>query len=194
MAASLDDVPIHAFPTAKAFEAFLAKNHDKVPAIRIRFAKKGSGITSITYKEALDVALCWGWIDGRVKSESETTYLHWFGRRKAKSLWSKINQGHVDRLVAEGRMRPPGMAEVERAKGDGRWAAAYHAPSAATVPPDLEAALAKNKKANAFFAKLDSRNRYAILHRLATAKKPETRQRRLTTFVEMLGKGEKIYP
>ncbi|MDQ3033833.1 MAG: YdeI/OmpD-associated family protein [Myxococcota bacterium] len=187
-------LPIHAFESPRAFEAWLAEHHDGVPAIAIRLAKKGSGIASITYAEALEVALCHGWIDGQSKSEGEATYLQRFGKRKSKSLWSKINREHVARLIADGRMRAPGLDEVERAKADGRWDAAYSSPAAAQVPDDLAAALAKKPKARAFFDALDAQNRYAILHRLETAKKPETRARRIATFVEKLARGEKLHP
>jgi len=187
-------LPIHAFATPKAFETWLAKNHDKVEAIALRIGKKGSGIASVDYKGALDVALCYGWIDGQAKSEGETTYLQRFGKRAPRSLWSKMNREHVARLIADGRMRAPGLAEVERAKTDGRWDAAYSSPRAAAVPDDLAFALAKKPRAKAFFAKLDAQNRYAILHRLETAKRAETRGRRIATFVEMLARGEKLHP
>lgn len=188
------ELPIHAFKTPRSFETWLAKNHDKVPAIALRMGKKGSGIASINYKQALDVALCYGWIDGQAKSEGDATYLQRFGKRAARSLWSKINREHVARLVAEGRMQPPGLEEVERAKRDGRWDAAYSSPSVAAVPPELEAALAKNKRARTFFAKLDRTNRYAILHRIETAKRADTRARRVEQFVEMLSRGDLLHP
>lgn len=190
----LEDLPIQAFATPQAFATWLAKNHDEVEAIRLRIAKKGSGIASVTYAEALEVALCWGWIDGQSKSENEATYFQRFGRRKPKSLWSKVNVANAERLAAEGKMQPPGLAEVERAKADGRWHAAYDPPSKAEVPADLAAALAKDRRASAFFAKLDKQNRYAVLHRVATTKTAATRAKRIAAFVEMLAKGEKIYP
>jgi uncharacterized protein YdeI (YjbR/CyaY-like superfamily) len=188
------ELPIHAFANQEAFRRWLAKNHDKVPAIAIRIAKKGTGVASIDYKQALDVALCYGWIDGQAKSEGEETYLQRFGKRKPNSLWSKVNREHVARLVASGEMQAPGLAEVERAKADGRWDAAYTSPSKASVPDDLAAALAKKPRAKKFFDALDKQNRYAILHRLETAKKPETRAKRITTFVDMLTRGEKLHP
>ncbi len=190
----LEELPIHTFATPKAFETWLAKNHAKVEAIRIRIAKKGSGIPSITYAQALEVALCWGWIDGQSKSENEATYFQRFGKRKPKSIWSKVNVANAERLIAEGKMKPPGLEEVERAKADGRWHAAYEPASRATPPEDLTQALAKNKKAAAFFAKLDNQNRYAILHRLMTTKNPELRAKKLEKFVGMLAKGEKLHP
>jgi len=191
--AALDELPVHAFATAKAFEAWLTKNHDKVPAIRLRIGKSGSGIPSVTYKEAVQVALCFGWIDGQSKSENEATYVQRFGKRKPKSLWSKVNCGHVERLIAEGKMHPAGLAEVEAAKADGRWEAAYDPPSRATVPDDFAAALAKNERAAAFFATLDKTNRYAVLHRIATTKTPAGRAKRIAAFVSMLAKREKVH-
>ena len=157
-------------------------------------AKKDSGIASVTHAEALEVALCYGWIDGQRKSEDERRFLQRFTPRTARSTWSKINRDKALKLIEEGRMQPAGLAEVERARADGRWEAAYDAQSVATVPPDLRAALDANPKAAAFFAKLDSRNRYAVLFRTQGAKKPETRARRIGQFVEMLAKGEKLYP
>jgi uncharacterized protein YdeI (YjbR/CyaY-like superfamily) len=188
------ELPVHAFATARAFEAWLTKNHEKVPAIALRIGKKDSGIPSLNYKEALEVALCFGWIDGQAKSEGEATYLQRYGKRKPRSLWSKVNCGHVERLIAEGKMRAPGLAEIERAKADGRWDAAYSSVRNSTVPPDLEEAFAKKPRARAFFAKLDGQNRYAVLHRIETAKKAETRARRIATFVEMLARGERLHP
>lgn len=190
---ALAELPVHAFETPATFLSWLAKNHAKTPAILLRIGKKGSGIVSVTYKEALEVALCFGWIDGQAKSEGDATYVQWFGKRKPKSLWSKINCARAEQLIAEGKMKAPGLEEVERAKADGRWDAAYASSSAAVVPDDLEAALAKKPRARAFFAKLDKQNRYAILHRIQIAKKAETRARRIATFVEMLLRGEKIH-
>ena len=190
------ELPIHAFATPVAFEAWLAEHHAAVPAIAIRLAKKGSGIASVTYAEALDVALCFGWIDGQSKSEGRETYLQRFGKRKARSLWSKINREHVARLVEAGRMRAPGQAEVDRAKADGRWEAAYSSPRNASVPADLAAALAKRRGAKRRFEALDAQGRYAILHRLETAKRPDTRARRIASLIaslmEQLGRGEKM--
>jgi uncharacterized protein YdeI (YjbR/CyaY-like superfamily) len=188
------ELPTLSFETQAAFEEWLAENHATVPGAWLRFAKKGTGITSINYPQAVEAALCWGWIDGQAKGIDDRWYLQRFTPRRAQSVWSKINCGKVTDLIAAGRMQPPGLAEVERAKRDGRWDRAYDSPSAATVPDDLAAALARDKKASAFFDGLDSRNRYAILHRIQTAKKPETRQKRITEFVAMLGRREKLYP
>lgn len=183
---AFEALPIHAFATPAHFERWLAKHHAAVPAIRIRIAKKGSGIPSVTYAEALDVALAWGWIDGQSKSESDTSYLQRFGKRKPRSLWSKVNREHVARLSAAGRMQAPGLAEVERAKADGRWDAAYSSPKNAAVPDDLAVALARAKGAKAAFDGLAKSARYAILHGLETAKKPETRARRIEAAVATL--------
>lgn len=187
------DLPIKPFKTQAAWEAWLDKNHSKVPGIWIRFAKKKTGVQSITFPEALEVALCYGWIDGQGKGEDETYHLQRFTPRRARSTWSKINCARAEELIVSKRMKPAGLAEVERAKKDGRWEQAYDSPSNAKVPPDLVAAFAKSKKAAAYFEKLDSRNRYAILFRIQTAKKPETRARRIEQFVQMCKEGKKIY-
>lgn len=187
------ELPIHAFATPRAFERWLEKNHESVPAIALRIGKKGSGIRSVTYAEALDVALCFGWIDGQSKSEGSETYLQRFGKRKPRSLWSKVNRGHIERLTAAGKMRPAGLAEVERAKADGRWDAAYSSPGKATVPDDFARALAKDRRAKKAFEALDAQNRFAILHRLEIAKRADTRARRIAGFVDMLARGGKIH-
>jgi len=188
------DLPVLAFATAEEFEQWLEREHESAAGVWLRFPRKGTGVLSLTYEEAVLVALCFGWIDGQARSLDETAWLQRYTPRRSRSIWSQINRERVARLVAEGRMRPTGLAEVERAKADGRWDAAYAPPSTATVPPDLEAALAASPAAAAAFAGLDGRNRYAILHRVATAKKPETRARRIVTFVGMLEKGELLYP
>jgi uncharacterized protein YdeI (YjbR/CyaY-like superfamily) len=188
------EFPILEFPTARAFTDWLAEHHATADGVWIRFAKKASGIASITYAEALEEALCFGWIDGQSKRLDDVWYLQKFTPRRARSIWSKINCARATALMDAGRMKPAGIAEVERAQKDGRWERAYDSPSRATVPDDLAAALAKNRRASAFFATLDSRNRYAILHRVQTAKKPETRARRITDFVAMLARREKLYP
>jgi uncharacterized protein YdeI (YjbR/CyaY-like superfamily) len=157
-------------------------------------AKKASGVQSISYGEALEVALCHGWIDARKKGESETTWLQKFTPRASKSIWSKINREKAIALAKAGRMKPAGLAQMERARKDGRWEAAYDSPSNATAPPDLQTALDQNPRAKAFYATLDSQNRYAILFRIQTAKKPETRVRRIQRFVEMLENNEKLHP
>ncbi len=189
-----DDYTLRLFRTAKAWETWLEKNHAKSPGIRVRFAKKGASISTMSFEDALDVALCYGWIDGQGKSEGNETYVQKFTPRRPRSTWSKRNRERVLQLIDEGRMKPAGLTEIERAREDGRWDAAYDSPAQASVPPDLDAALKRDKKASAFFRTLDARNRYAILHRIQTAKKSETRQRRIEKFVEMLRRGEKLYP
>ncbi|HEX7122132.1 MAG TPA: YdeI/OmpD-associated family protein [Gemmatimonadaceae bacterium] len=190
----MEDYPLKKFATARAFEQWLSRNHTKAQGIRIQIAKKASGIPSINYDQALEVALCYGWIDGQSKSIDETWYWQRFTPRRPRSSWSKRNRDIVARLIREGRMQPAGQAEIDKAKADGRWDAAYDSPSNAKVPPDLAAALRKSPKAKRSFDALDSRNRFAILYRLATAKKPETRAKRLATFVDLLSKGQKPFP
>ena len=182
------------FESLEAWERWLAEHHDEPDGVWIKFARKGSGIPSVTQPEALETALRFGWIDGQARSLDERFYLQRFTPRRARSMWSKRNREIATALIAGGRMEPPGMREVERAKADGRWEAAYDAPSGATVPEDLQRELDANAQAAAFFATLDSRNRYAILHRIQTAKKPETRARRIATFVAMLAEGRTLYP
>ena len=189
-----EDYPLKEFPTARSFELWLSREHATADGIRIKIAKKASGIPSVNYAEALEIALCFGWIDGQSKSIDEQWYWQRFTPRRTRSIWSKRNRDIVARLVGDGRMRPAGQAEIDRAKADGRWEAAYDSPANAAVPPDLAAALNKSPQAKKFFGSLDSRNRYAILHRLMTAKKPETRAKRLALFVEMLTEGRKLYP
>jgi uncharacterized protein YdeI (YjbR/CyaY-like superfamily) len=189
----LEDYPLKKFATPSSFERWLSRNHGKSQGVRIQIARKSSGIRSINYAEALDIALCYGWIDGQSKSMDEQWYCQRFTPRRARSLWSKRNRDIVARLIEEGRMQAAGQAEIDRAKSDGRWNAAYDSPANAKVPDDLAAALQKSLPAKKFFQSLDSRNRYAILHRLMTAKRPETRARRLATFVEMLREGRKLH-
>jgi uncharacterized protein YdeI (YjbR/CyaY-like superfamily) len=186
-----EDYPLRAFATARAFETWLARNHAKADGIRIEIAKKASGIRSVDYAQALEIALCYGWIDGQSKSIDEQWYWQRFTPRRAKTLWSKRNREIVARLVAEGRMQPAGQAEIDRAKADGRWDAAYDSPANAKVPDDLAAALRISPEAERTFASLGAQNRYAILHRLMIAKKPETRAKRIAVFVEMLREGRK---
>lgn len=188
------DIPVLQFESQKAWAAWLKKNHDKSPGVWLQIAKKASGVLSVTYAEALDVALCYGWIDGQKNSHDASSWLQKFTPRGPKSIWSKINREHVQRLTDAGLMQPAGLKAVEAAKRDGRWDAAYDSQSKVTVPDDLQAALDKNPKAKAFFATLKSTNRYAILFRIHTAKKPETRAKRIAQFVEMLEKGETLYP
>lgn len=186
--------PIEFFENGAAFERWMRKNHEKASCIWVKSAKKKTGIPSITWDEGVDVALCYGWIDGQGKSVDDTYTLQRYTPRGKRSTWSKLNRERVARLIAEGRMQPAGLAEVDRAKADGRWDAAYDPPSTAAVPDDLAKALSKSAKARKFFESLNSTNRYAILHRIQNAKKPETRARRIEKFVVMLKNGAKIYP
>jgi uncharacterized protein YdeI (YjbR/CyaY-like superfamily) len=188
-----DDLETRAFATPEEWEEWLRAHHDTAPGVWIKFARKGSGIPTVTYMEALHAALCFGWIDGQARGGDESFYVQRFTPRRARSVWSKRNVKFATALIESGRMEPAGLREVERAKADGRWDAAYDAPSTATVPDDLQAALDAEPEAAAFFATLKSQNRYAILHRVQTAKKPETRARRIETFVAMLKRGETLY-
>jgi uncharacterized protein YdeI (YjbR/CyaY-like superfamily) len=186
--------PILAFTSRTDFATWLDERHESSGGIWLRIARKGSGINSVSYHEALDVALRYGWIDGQKASYDDDYWLQRFGPRTARSKWSKVNRGMAQDLIDRGEMQPAGLREVERAQADGRWAAAYDAQSTATVPEDLRRALDADPVADAFFSTLDSRNRYAILYRLADAKRPETRVRRLRTFVAMLHNQEKLHP
>lgn len=186
------ELPILPFESKKKFADWLAKNHDKSAGLWMKLAKKGSGIPSITITEALDVALCYGWIDGQRDSFDENCYLQKYTPRRPKSIWSKINVGHVERLIASGEMKPSGLKAVEAAKQDGRWAAAYSSQKNMEVPADFQSALKKNKKAKAFFETLTGSRRYAFLFRIATAKKTETREKRIRQFVAMLERGETL--
>lgn len=181
------------FASRQEWETWLDANHARADGVVIRFARKGSGIPTVTYAEALDVALCYGWIDGQAWKGDETHYRQRWTPRRKRSLWSKRNCAKADALMAAGAMRPAGLAEVERAKQDGRWEAAYEGQAAATVPDDLAAALAERPGAREFFDALSNQNRYAILHRVHNAKKPETRARRIAKFADMCLAGERIY-
>ena len=188
-----DDIPTLPFPEQEDWADWLRKNHAKSLGVWLRLAKKSSGFQSVSYAEALEIALCYGWIDGQKKSYDELWWLQKFTPRGGKSIWSKINKAKAEELIESGRMKPAGLQAVDLAKQDGRWDAAYDSASAATVPADLQARLNKSAKAKAFFATLDSGNRYAILFRIQTAKKAETRARRIEQFVEMLERKEKLH-
>jgi uncharacterized protein YdeI (YjbR/CyaY-like superfamily) len=188
------DLPIILFEQQKDWADWLDQHHAESAGVWLRLAKKASGIQSVSYNEALEVALSYGWIDGQAKRYDETSWLQKFTPRGTKSIWSKINREKAERLIASGEMKPAGLQAVEAAKRDGRWEAAYDSPAQATVPDDFQAALDKYTEAKAFFATLNSANRYAILWRIQTAKKAETRARRIQQFIEMLAKGEKLYP
>jgi uncharacterized protein YdeI (YjbR/CyaY-like superfamily) len=189
-----DGLPAIFFASAADWEHWLEDNHAGCEGVWIKMAKKGSGIDSVRYPEVLDSALCFGWIDGRRESLDGRHFLQRFTPRRARSRWSRINRDKVERLIAGGRMRPAGLSEVQRARADGRWDAAYDGQKTIAVPEDLRRELDARPGANAFFAELSSQNRYAILYRLQDAKRPETRARRLAKFVAMLEAGEKIHP
>jgi uncharacterized protein YdeI (YjbR/CyaY-like superfamily) len=186
-------LPIVAFPNIAAFAAWI-EQQGSARGLWVKFAKKASGTTSISKQEAIDVALCHGWIDGKMARFDANHFLIRFTPRRARSKWSEVNRTRASELIKEGRMTSAGLAEIERAKSDGRWDAAYAPPSRATVPDNLAAALERNASAKALFATLDSRNRYAILHRIQDAKKPETRAARIAKYVGMLAAGETPYP
>ena len=187
------DLPSLPFASKKKWADWLAKQHDKSAGVWLKIAKKDSEIPSVTYDEALDVALCYGWIDGQKKGFDDKYWLQKFTPRGSKSIWSKINTEKVERLIASGEMKPAGLKAIELAKQDGRWDAAYASQKNISVPEDFQAALDKNEKAKAFFATLNSVNRYAILFRIHNAKKPETRAKRIQQFVEMLENNKKLY-
>ena len=187
------ELPTLSFETPRAFSDWLVDHHASSPGIWLRLARKGSGTASITYAEALEVALAWGWIDGQKRRGDEVSWLQKFTPRGARSVWSRINREKALALIEGGAMQPAGLAEVERAKQDGRWDVAYDPPSRATVPDDLRAALAENARAMAFFQTLDAKNRYAVLWRVQTAKKVETRQKRIAALVAMLAREEKLH-
>ena len=186
--------PKRLFKSKAEWTEWLDKNHAKSTGIWLRLAKKDSGLKSVSYKEALDTALCYGWIDGQKKPEDERTWLQRFVPRSPKSIWSKINREKAQALIASGEMKPSGLAAIESAKKDGRWEAAYDSPSKATVSADFQTAIDASPRAKAFFATLESRNRYAVLWRIQTAKKPETRARKIREFIGMLERGEKLHP
>jgi len=188
-----DDLPVLLFASRGELEAWLEENHADCEGLWLKIAKKGSGVESVSYAEALERALCFGWIDSQKRGLDETFFLQRFTPRRPRGKWSQINRAKAEELIAAGAMRSAGLSEVEAAKADGRWDAAYAGQRTATVPDDLKHELDRNEAASAFFAKLDSANRYAIIYRLQEAKKPETRQKRLRKFVAMLERGEKIH-
>jgi uncharacterized protein YdeI (YjbR/CyaY-like superfamily) len=187
-------LPVLVFADPKAWEDWLAEHHDSARGVWVTFAKKGVDVATVTYPEAVEVALCHGWIDGQAAGLDDSFWLQRFTPRGPRSKWSQINCARAERLIEAGRMRPAGHAAIEAARQDGRWDAAYAPPSSATVPPDLQAALDANEGAAAFFATLSGANRYAILYRVGDAKRPETRTRRINQYVEMLARNETIHP
>jgi uncharacterized protein YdeI (YjbR/CyaY-like superfamily) len=182
------------FADRAAFAAWLDEHHAASDGIWVKFAKKASGIPSVTYKEVLPVALAYGWIDGQVKRIDEDWYRQRWTPRRSRSVWSKINRAAAEAMIERGEMKPAGLAEVERAKADGRWERAYDSPTTATVPDDLRAALDASPAAAKLFAELDGNNRYAILHRLQNVKRADTRARKVEQYVTMLARGETIHP
>lgn len=188
------DYPIFPFESKKKWAEWLARQHDKSSGVWLKLAKKASGIPSVTYDEALEAALCYGWIDGQKKSFDAEYWLQKFTPRGPKSIWSQINTDKAERLIASGEMQPAGLKAVEAAKRDGRWEAAYASQKDMSIPEDFQAALERNKKARQFFEGLNSANRYAILFRIHNAKRPETRARWIEKFVDMLERGERLHP
>lgn len=188
------DLPVLFFASPENWEAWLSDNHATSRGLWLKLAKKGRGIDTVSYDEALDVALCYGWIDGQKDAFDGDYWLQRFTPRRPQSKWSKRNCEKVTALIETGRMQAAGLREIEQARTDGRWAAAYEGQSTATIPEDLQRALDDNAEARAFFSTLDSGNRYAILYRIQDAKKPETRARRIATYVAMLNEGKTIHP
>ena len=182
-----------AFASAGDWEAWLEREHERSDGIWLKIAKKASGIESVTHAEALEAALCFGWIDGQRKAHDADWFLQRFTPRRRGSKWSRINKEKVEALIAAGRVRPAGLREYEEAKADGRLEVAYEPQSKIEVPPDLQRELDANPAAAEFFKTLDSRNRYAVLYRIQDAKRPETRARRIAQYVEMLAEGRKLY-
>lgn len=192
-AVPVDPNRVHQFEDAKSFNEWLARHHDSEPEVWIKIHKVASGLKSITPKEAIDVALCWGWIDGIRKSFDETSYLQRYTRRRPRSIWSKVNVGNVERLIAEGRMTEYGLAEVRAAQADGRWERAYGSGKEMQIPPDLQAAIDADPKARATVATLSARNRFALAFRIHNLKTETGRKRKIEQLVEMLKRGETLH-
>jgi uncharacterized protein YdeI (YjbR/CyaY-like superfamily) len=188
------DLPVLSFSSRDEWAAWLSANHATSPGVWLAIAKKNGGAPCVSYADALEVALCYGWIDGQKSRLDATHWLQRFTPRRPRSKWSKINRNKAQALIGAGLMQPAGLREVEQAKADGRWDLAYEGQRAITVPPDLEEALAADSQARAFFATLSSANRYAILYRIADAKRPQTRAARIAKFVAMLARHETVHP
>ncbi|OIQ71533.1 hypothetical protein GALL_468500 [mine drainage metagenome] len=188
------ELPLHYFEQQQDWTAWLNENHGTSPGVWLQLAKKGADASSVSYDEALEIALCFGWIDGQKQAHSDQFWLQKFTRRPDKSVWSKINRDKALALIKAKKMEPAGLKEIERAKLDGRWDAAYDSASKAAVPSDFQSALDSNARAKDFFETLDSRNRYAVLFRIQTAKKAETRAKKISQFVLMLERHEKVHP
>ena len=186
--------PTLTFPNQEDWEAWLEANAEAVPGVWLRIAKRSAERSTVSYAQALESALCYGWIDGQKQAESEHYWLQRFTPRTARSIWSRINKAKAEALISAGRMRPAGLRAIDRARRDGRWEAAYASASTATLPDDLLQALDANPKARQFFATLNSQNRYAILFRIQNVKKAETRAKKISQFIDMLNRGEKIHP
>lgn len=186
-------LPVKLFRDRSSWKTWLTKHHDASAGVWLRLAKKSASLQSVTYREALDVALCYGWIDGQKNTFDDASWLQKFTPRGAKSIWSKINRARALELMKRGRMRAPGLEAIERARENGRWDSAYDSHRTAEPPPDFTAALKRSRSAAAFYRTLNSQNRYAILFRIQTAKKAVTRQRRIEQFVLMLAQGKKLY-
>lgn len=189
-----EKLPVMHFNNQRAWEEWLKKNHSLSPGIKMKIAKKGAEVGSATYAEALETALCYGWIDSRKEALDDRFWIQRFTPRGPQSIWSKINREKAEQLIKAGKMLPAGQQAIENAKKNGQWEKAYESQSNKKIPEDLEAALNKNPKAKAFFETLNSVNRYAIIFRIGKVKKQETRQRKIAQFLEMLEKGEKIHP
>lgn len=189
-----DDLPMLAVGSMRSWQDWLAAHHETSPGVWLKIAKKGAGGPTVSYAEAIDGALCYGWIDGQKGGLDGEYWLQRFTPRTSRSRWSKINREKAERLMAEGRMAPAGLREVEAARADGRWEAAYEGQATATVPPDLARELDRNPAARAFFATLTGANRYAILYRIQDARRPQTRARRIEKYVAMLNEHKTIHP
>lgn len=187
------EVPILAFASQELWQKWLEKYHATLDGVWVQFYKKNSGVATVSYAQAVETALCYGWIDSQVKKFDDKSYLQKFTPRRSKSIWSKVNTLHIERLMKEGKMKPAGVKQVAEAKKNGRWDAAYNSPSTSTLPEDFLKELSKNKKAKEFFETLTKTNTYAIAWRLETAKKPETRAKRMNIILAMLAKGEKFH-
>ena len=181
------------FRSSEELRAWMAKEHSRARCLLLRIYKKDSGVPSVTYAEALDQALCFGWIDGQKLPLDADSWVQKFTPRRTKSAWSKKNVGHVDRLIQQGKMTPAGLKEVEAAKADGRWGTAYESSASATVPAEFLKELARNAKAKQFYATLNKANLYSIAYRLQTAKRPETKHKRMKLIIDMLARGEKFH-
>lgn len=194
MPATPTNLPIILFVDRAAWAEWLDEHHRKAPGVWLQITKAASGIESVSYVEAVEVALCYGWIDGLKRSHDAVSWVQKFTPRRKKSMWSKINRDRALELMRRGEMQSAGLAEIEAAQQDGRWDAAYDSQSKAEIPSDFQAELDQHPEAKEFFATLNSSNRFAILYRIQTAKKPETRARRIQEFIGMLERHEKLYP